>query len=44
MCPEEIAFERGWLTVDDLLARAEKLGKTEYATYLRSRANGGVDA
>ena len=44
MCPEEIAFERGWLTVDDLLARAEKLGKTEYATYLRSRANGGIDA
>jgi glucose-1-phosphate thymidylyltransferase len=44
MCPEEIAFERGWLTVDNLLARAEKLGKTEYATYLRSRANGGVDA
>lgn len=44
MCPEEIAFERGWLTVDDLLARAEKLGKTEYATYLRSRASGGVDA
>ncbi len=34
-CPEEIAFERGYLTADDLLRSADQLGQTEYATYLR---------
>ncbi|WP_075657607.1 glucose-1-phosphate thymidylyltransferase RfbA [Pseudochrobactrum sp. B5] len=37
MCPEEIAFEAGYLTADAVLARADKLGKTEYAAYLRRR-------
>jgi glucose-1-phosphate thymidylyltransferase len=37
MCPEEIAFELGYLTADQVLARADKLGKTEYAAYLRNR-------
>jgi glucose-1-phosphate thymidylyltransferase len=37
MCPEEIGFELGYLTADQVLARAEKLGKTEYAAYLRRR-------
>ena len=37
MCPEEIALERGWLSTDQVLARAAKLGKTEYAAYLRRR-------
>lgn len=36
-CPEEIAFEQGWLTVDQVLRRADHLGKNEYATYLRRR-------
>ncbi len=36
-CPEEIAFERGYVTAADVLARADVLGKTEYATYLRER-------
>ena len=36
-CPEEIAFERGYLTAQEVLARAEALGKTDYATYLRER-------
>ncbi len=36
-CPEEIAFERGYLTAEDVLARADFLGKTDYATYLRER-------
>lgn len=36
-CPEEIAFDRGYLTADEVLARAEMLGKTEYAEYLRRR-------
>ncbi len=36
-CPEEIAFDRGWISADDVLRRADGLGKTEYATYLRRR-------
>ncbi|MGE3146674.1 MAG: glucose-1-phosphate thymidylyltransferase RfbA [Pseudorhodoplanes sp.] len=36
-CPEEIALERGFLTADQVLARAEALGKTEYAAYLKRR-------
>lgn len=37
MCPEEIAFEAGYLTANAVLARADKLGKTDYAAYLRRR-------
>lgn len=41
-CPEEIAFELGYLDADAVLARAAALGKTEYAAYLRRRvASGG---
>ena len=36
-CPEEIAFEQGWLTADQVLQRATRLGKNEYAAYLRRR-------
>ncbi|MEI9412513.1 glucose-1-phosphate thymidylyltransferase RfbA [Mesorhizobium sp. Cs1299R1N1] len=36
-CPEEIAFEQGWLTADMVLERAARLGKNEYAAYLRRR-------
>ncbi|RUW43736.1 MULTISPECIES: glucose-1-phosphate thymidylyltransferase RfbA [unclassified Mesorhizobium] len=36
-CPEEIAFEQGWLTADMVLDRASRLGKNEYAAYLRRR-------
>jgi len=36
-CPEEIAFEQGWLTADKVLERAMRLGKNEYAAYLRRR-------
>ncbi len=36
-CPEEIAFEQGWLTADMVLQRAARLGKNEYAAYLRKR-------
>ncbi|ESW65280.1 MULTISPECIES: glucose-1-phosphate thymidylyltransferase RfbA [unclassified Mesorhizobium] len=36
-CPEEIAFEQGWLTADKVLERATRLGKNEYAAYLRRR-------
>ena len=37
MCLEEIALELGYLTPDQVLDRAAKLGKTEYAEYLRKR-------
>ena len=33
-CPEEIAFDRGWIDRDQLRARGEALGKTEYGGYL----------
>lgn len=35
-CLEEIAFFRDWITEDQLQERADSLGKTEYATYLRN--------
>lgn len=38
-CPEEIAFEKGYLGREDLLQAADQLGKTEYAKYLRNLAN-----
>ena len=38
MCPEEIGFELGYLTATQLRIRADKLGKNEYADYLRRRA------
>jgi glucose-1-phosphate thymidylyltransferase len=39
MCLEEIALELGYLSPDDLRLRADGLGKTEYADYLRRRAS-----
>jgi glucose-1-phosphate thymidylyltransferase len=38
MCLEEIALDLGYLGPDQLLARADRLGSTEYAAYLRRRA------
>lgn len=37
MCPEEIALEQGWLDAAAVLGRADQLGKTPYASYLRRR-------
>lgn len=37
-CPEEIGVEMGWLPVDRMLQRAEEMGRSEYANYLRRRA------
>lgn len=46
-CPEEIAFERGYIGAEQLLARAAMLGKTDYAKYLRrlveARPEAGCD-
>jgi len=36
-CPEEIAWEKGWISTNDVLVLAEALGKSEYAAYLRER-------
>ncbi len=38
MCLEEIALELGYLTPAEVVVRADALGKTNYATYLRRRA------
>jgi glucose-1-phosphate thymidylyltransferase len=35
-CPEEIAFDMGWLDAEQVLKRAYRLGKTAYGAYLRS--------
>lgn len=34
-CPEEIGFNSGWLTAEQVMKRAAELGRNEYATYLR---------
>ena len=36
-CLEEIGLEMGWIDADAVLARADGLGKTGYADYLRRR-------
>lgn len=36
-CPEEIGLENRWVAPDAVLRRAARLGKTEYADYLRRR-------
>ena len=40
-CPEEIAFELGWVDTEHILRRAAELGKTGYADYLRRRVLAG---
>jgi glucose-1-phosphate thymidylyltransferase len=40
-CLEEIAFDRGFIGVDQLRARGEKLSKTDYGRYLLRLADGG---
>ncbi|HUE78781.1 MAG TPA: glucose-1-phosphate thymidylyltransferase RfbA [Sphingomicrobium sp.] len=39
MCLEEIGLELGYLTPDQVRARAGQLGDTEYASYIRRRAD-----
>jgi glucose-1-phosphate thymidylyltransferase len=38
-CPEEIAFQHGWLDKEALLARSEQLAKSGYGSYLRQVAS-----
>ena len=40
-CPEEIAFEQGWLSADELRAAAQNLRKTAYGQYLLQLADTG---
>ncbi|NRP75299.1 Glucose-1-phosphate thymidylyltransferase [Ensifer psoraleae] len=44
MCPEEIAFELGYVSADQVLARADLLGKNDYTTYLQRRIRELADA
>ncbi len=37
-CLEEIAYNKRWISKAELLATAERLGKTEYAVYLKKLA------
>lgn len=41
-CPEEVAFEQGWIDADAVRRCAEPLLKTEYGRYLRHLAEGGA--
>ncbi len=44
MCLEEIALELGYLSPAEVVTRADALGKTDYAIYLRRRAAEVADA
>jgi glucose-1-phosphate thymidylyltransferase len=35
-CPEEIAYRKEYISADDLIRHAEKLGKSAYGAYLRA--------
>lgn len=37
MCPEEIALDMGYVTPDEVLSRARRLGDNDYTAYLRRR-------
>ncbi|WP_165173127.1 glucose-1-phosphate thymidylyltransferase RfbA [Adlercreutzia sp. ZJ242] len=39
---EEIAYENGWITRGELLAAAERCGKSEYGRFLKKVAEGGL--
>jgi glucose-1-phosphate thymidylyltransferase len=43
MAPEEIAFDLGYLSAEALTGIADRLGKSDYASYLRRRAAEGPD-
>lgn len=37
--PDEVAFEMGWITAEELLVSASRFGKNGYGTYLKSLAS-----
>jgi len=38
--PEEIAYNNGWITKEELLRSAEKYGKSPYGQHLKNVADG----
>ena len=44
MCLEEIALDLGYLSAAEVKQRADRLGDTDYARYLRRRASEAADA
>jgi glucose-1-phosphate thymidylyltransferase len=40
--PVEIAFMNGWITKDELLASADRYGKSPYGQHLRRVAQGRI--
>lgn len=38
-CPEEIAFDKGWITSDELAELSKKYMKTDYGKYLKDVAD-----
>lgn len=40
--PEEIAYENGWISKENLLACAERYGKSNYGKHLMAVAEGGI--
>ena len=38
-CPEEVAFNKGWINSEQLSKLADKYMKTEYGIYLKDLAN-----
>ncbi len=40
--PEEIAYNRGWITLEDLTAAADKYGKSAYGKHLRNIGEGKI--
>ena len=43
-CLEEIAYQQGYLSGDEVLRQADRLGKTDYAQYLRRIVAEGAEA
>jgi glucose-1-phosphate thymidylyltransferase len=41
MSPEEIAFDLGYVSADQLLAAADRMGKSDYSAFLRRRVADG---
>lgn len=41
-CPEEIAFQKGWITAENLSTLAERCRKTEYGRYLKDLAENNL--
>ncbi|MCI1735287.1 MAG: glucose-1-phosphate thymidylyltransferase RfbA [Bacilli bacterium] len=41
-CPEEIAYNKGWISKDDLLKAGEMMKKNEYGQHLLNVANGKI--